>query len=201
MLWVGRVIEEKGVETAIKALPHLPPDTTLKIVGPVAQAYRRHLEALAAELGKASQLTFTVAPRHQMRCHYQEADVTLFTSTMEGEAFGLVPLEAMASGCPVVTTGVGGSREYCLDGINCLLVPPGEPSALADAIEHLAKPPEVRRRLAEGGRDTAQELTLDRQASRIESWCLSAVRAKESGQIFTSGRLRRGESEEGCTDA
>ncbi len=197
LLWVGRVIEEKGVETAIKALPHLPPDTTLKIVGPVASAYRRHLEALAAELGRTSQLTFTVAPRHQIRCHYLEADVTLFTSMMEGEAFGLVPLEAMASGCPVVTTAVGGSREYCLDGVNCLAVPPGAPSALAEAITHLAKRPEVRRHLTEGGRDTAHELTLDRQASRIESWCLSAVRAKESGQIGALGILRSRASEEG----
>jgi glycosyltransferase involved in cell wall biosynthesis len=182
LLWVGRVIDEKGIETAIKALPHVPPQATLTIIGPVAPAYRRHLEALTTALARASQLTFTVASRHQMRAHYQEADVTLFTSMMEGEAFGLVPLEAMASGCPVVTTAVGGSREYCRDGINCLVVPKGSPSALADTITHLARRPEVRRCLAEGGRDTARQLTLDRQASRVESWYLSAVRAKESGQ-------------------
>ena len=182
LLWVGRVIEKKGVETAIKALPHMPPQATLKIVGPVDPAYRRHLEALATKLGRANPLTFAVASRHQMRFHYQEADVTLFTSMMEGEAFGLVPLEAMASGCPVVTTGVGGSREYCRDGFNCLLVPPGESSALAGAITHLAKRPEERRRFAEGGRDTARQLTLARQASRIESWYLSAASANESGQ-------------------
>jgi glycosyltransferase involved in cell wall biosynthesis len=61
LLWVGRVIEEKGVETAIKALPYMPPQATLTIVGPVAPAYRRHLEALATALRRASQLTFTVA--------------------------------------------------------------------------------------------------------------------------------------------
>jgi len=48
----------------------------------------------------------------QMRHRYQQADVTLFTSMIEHEAFGLVPLEAMASGCPVIATGVGGSGEY-----------------------------------------------------------------------------------------
>jgi len=52
------VIEEKGIETAINALSHLPPDTTLEIVGPIEQAYRQRLEALAATLGVASQLSF-----------------------------------------------------------------------------------------------------------------------------------------------
>ncbi len=133
-----------------------------------------------------------------MRFHYQEADVTLFTSMMEGEAFGLVPLEAMASGCPVVA---GGSREYCRDGFNCLLVPPGSPSALAGAITHLAQRPEVRRRLAEGGRDTARQLTLDRQASSIESRLLAALRAQESGKLAAGSILRQGTSKEEGTDA
>jgi glycosyltransferase involved in cell wall biosynthesis len=179
LLWVGRVIEEKGVETAIKALPFLPPRATLKIIGPIAPAYRRHLEVLAKELNRASQITFMVASRHQMRLHYQEADVTLFTSMMESEAFGLVPLEAMASGCPVVTTSIGGSREYCVDGFNCLSVPPGEPSDLAGAIKHLARGSDVRRRIVKGGCGTARELTLDRQARRIQSWLLAAVRSNE----------------------
>ena len=138
LLWVGRVSEEKGIETAIHALSLLPTDTPLEIVGPIEHAYRSRLEALAATLGVASRLSFSLASRQQMRQRYQQGDVTLFTSMIEHEAFGLVPLEAMASGCPVVATGVGGSNEYCLDGVNCVRVPPGDPAALARAVQQLA---------------------------------------------------------------
>ena len=134
LLWVGRVIEEKGVETAIHALSLLSPHAALSIVGMVDPPYQRHLEALAAMLGVASRLPFSLASRKQVRQHYQQAEATLFTSMMEHEAFGLVPLEAMASGCPVIATGVGGSGEYCLDGVNCLRVPPADPAALSRLI-------------------------------------------------------------------
>jgi glycosyltransferase involved in cell wall biosynthesis len=174
LLWVGRVIEEKGIETAIKALSSLPPGTTLDIVGPVEPAYRQHLEALAATLGVASQLSFSLASRQQMRQHYQQAGVTLFTSMMEHEAFGLVPLEAMASGYPVIATGVGGSSEYCLHGVNCMRVPPGDSAALARAVQQLAQSRDLRLRLVEGGLRTASVFTLDRQAAGIERALLAA---------------------------
>jgi len=174
LLWVGRVIGEKGIETAIKALSSLPPGTTLDIVGPSEPAYRQHLEALAATLGVASGLSFSLASRQQMRHRYQQADVTLFTSMIEHEAFGLVPLEAMASGCPVIATGVGGSGEYCLDGVNCMRVSPGDPTALAHAVQHLAQSRVLRWHLVEGGRRTASAFTLDRQAAGIERSLLAA---------------------------
>ncbi len=174
LLWVGRVIEDKGIETAIKALSHLPTDTTLDIVGPIEPAYRQRLEALATTLGLVSRCSFSLASRRQMRQRYQQADVTLFTSMIEHEAFGLVPLEAMASGCPVVATGVGGSSEYCLDGVNCIHFPPGDPTALARAVQQLAQSWDLRRRLVEGGLHTASACTLDRQAAGVERWLLAA---------------------------
>ena len=174
LLWVGRVIEEKGVETAISALSYLLPDTTLDIVGPIEQAYRQHLEALAATLGVASQLSFSLASRQQIHQRYQQADVTLFTSMMEHEAFGLVPLEAMASGCPVIATGVGGSSEYCLDGVNCIRVPPGDSAALAHAVRQLAQSRAILRRLVGSGLRTASAYTHERQAAGIERLLLAA---------------------------
>ena len=174
MLWVGRVTEEKGIETAIHALSLLPTDTTLEIFGPIERAYRSRLEALAATLGVASRLSCSLASRQQVRQRYQQADVTLFTSMIEHEAFGPVPLEAMSSGCPVIATGVGGSSEYCLDGVNCVLVPPGDPAALACAVQQLAQSGNLRRRLVEGGLRIARALTLDRQAAGIERLLLAA---------------------------
>lgn len=173
LLWPGRVTQEKGAQTAIKALALLPEQAVLEIVGPVEPAYRRSLLEMAAALGVADQLTFSLASHQNMRAHYQRADVTLFTSMIEHEAFGLVPLEAMASGCPVVATCIGGSGEYCLDEVNCLRCTAGDAESLALAIQRLATNPALRRRLIEGGLCTARELTLDRQAEEIEQWLLA----------------------------
>ncbi len=174
LLWVGRVIEEKGIETAVHALPLLPLNAMLEIVGPIEPVYRQRLEALAATLEVASRLSFSLASRQQIRQRYQQADVTLFTSMMEHEAFGLVPMEAMACGCPVIATGVGGSSEYCLDGVNCIRIPPGDPAALAHAVRQLAQSRDLLRRLVEGGLHTASACTLDRQAAGIERSLLAA---------------------------
>ena len=175
LLWPGRVTEEKGAETAIRALSLLPEEAVLEIVGPVDPAYRRSLQGMAAALGLAERLTFSLASWQDIRAHYQRADVTLFTSMIEHEAFGLVPLEAMASGCPVVATCVGGSGEYCLNEVNCLRFAAGDAGSLALAIQQLAAKPALRRSLIEGGLRTARELTLDRQAEQIEQWLLRAA--------------------------
>jgi glycosyltransferase involved in cell wall biosynthesis len=108
-----------------------------------------------------------------MREYYERADLTLFTSEIEHEAFGLMPLEAMASGCPVVATCTGGSGEYCLDEVNCLFCIAGDAESLAFAIGRLATNPALRRRLIKGGLRTARELTLDRQAEQIEQWLVT----------------------------
>jgi glycosyltransferase involved in cell wall biosynthesis len=179
LLWVGRVIEKKGIMTAINALAYLPPQTVLEIVGPFEEpAYRNYLEQQADSKGISSRIAFSLATRQELGAYYQRADVTLFTSMIEGEAFGLVPLEAMASGSPVISTCVGGSGEYCADGVNCLRVPPDDADALARAIRQLAEDDALRCRLVEGGLRTASKLTLEQQAERIERGLLEAARQK-----------------------
>jgi len=85
------VTEEKGTQTAIKALRLLPEEAVLEIVGLVEPAYQRFLQEMASASGGAERLTFSLDSRQEMRPHYQRADVTLFTSMIEHEAFGLVP--------------------------------------------------------------------------------------------------------------
>jgi glycosyltransferase involved in cell wall biosynthesis len=160
--------------TAVKALGSLPEEATLQIVGPVDPDYRTSLERATEAAGASDRLSFALAARQEVRAYYQQANVTLFTSMIEQEAFGLVPLEAMASGCPVISTCVGGSAEYCRDGVNCVRTPPGDADALALAIRQIAARPAVRRRLISGGLQTASRLNLDRQAERIEH-CLKAA--------------------------
>jgi len=75
------------------------------------------------------------------------------------EPWGLVPLEAMARGRPVVATGRGGSREYLRDGENCLLFAAGSAPSLAAALRRLAEDPGLRARLRDGGLATAPRHT------------------------------------------
>ena len=75
------------------------------------------------------------------------------------EPWGLVPLEAMAKGRPVLATGRGGSAEYLRDGENCLLFEADDSSALARALHRLASDPALRARLRAGGLETAPRHT------------------------------------------
>jgi glycosyltransferase involved in cell wall biosynthesis len=179
VLWVGRVVESKGIETAIRALPLLPQEASLAVVGPVPPDYLAFLQTLATALGVAERIQFNHASRLEIRAHYQAADVTLFTSAIEHEGFGLVPLEAMAAGCPVIATGVGGSGEYCADHYNCLRIPPGDAQALAAAIGQLAANPQLRGNLITGGLRTAAAFTLDTFASAIERAVLEEIAYQE----------------------
>jgi glycosyltransferase involved in cell wall biosynthesis len=91
---------------------------------------------------------------------YAAADAILFPSEWP-EPWGLVPLEAMSIGRPVIATGTGGSGEYLVDGENCLLFPPGDAAALAERVRRLAADAPLRTRLREGGFATAARFRQD----------------------------------------
>jgi glycosyltransferase involved in cell wall biosynthesis len=175
LLYVGRFDPRKGVETAVRALTHLEPSTTLELQGTGDDSGARdRLAALAAELGVAERVSFGSCSRAELVARYQAADALLFPSEWE-EPFGLTPLEAMACGTPVVATGVGGSGEFLLDGRNCVRFAPGDPVALADAVRRLAARPELRERLRDSGHRTAQVLDVDRLTDALEAWLRWAV--------------------------
>jgi glycosyltransferase involved in cell wall biosynthesis len=98
---------------------------------------------------------------------YERTDAVLFPVTWH-EPWGLVPLEAMAVGRPVVATGTGGSGEYLVDGENALLVPPGDARALATAVERLRDDPGLRERLVAAGCRTAAEHGEARSLAAME---------------------------------
>jgi glycosyltransferase involved in cell wall biosynthesis len=94
---------------------------------------------------------------------YRQADVFVMPSYYE--SFGISCLEAMAFGLPVVATRAGGLPEVVQDGVTGVLVAPGDAHALADAITHLLRDPELRRRLGNQGRERVlAEFTADRVA-------------------------------------
>ena len=156
LLYVGRIDPRKGIHTAIRALSELP-GASLRVVGGGDQAHLEELRALGDQLGVRDRVTFERRARGELPRAYAEADALLFPVNWE-EPFGLVPLEAMAVGRPVVASGTGGSGEYLRDGRNCLLyAPPEDPRALAAAVRRLAADEALRERLRDGGAATARQ--------------------------------------------
>jgi glycogen(starch) synthase len=174
LLQVGRLDPRKGLETGVRALAQLPAQARLDVVGRGDDDHRRHLAAVADGHGLAGRVRFGACPRSALAEVYASADVALFLPVWE-EPFGLVPLEAMACGTPVVATGTGGSADFLVDGTNCLLVPPGDDAATAAAVRRLANDAALRRRLVEGGLATAREHDADRYAERLEAEHLAAL--------------------------
>ncbi len=156
---VGRIEPRKGTATAIRALARLPEPATLTIAGPVEPRHGQELRQLAAELGVTERLRWLGAV-DDVAAVYARADAVLFCVDW-AEPFGLVPLEAMAVGRPVIATGTGGSAEVVEHDQNALLVTPGDDDAVARAVLRLARDPELRERLRAGGAQTAARFTLD----------------------------------------
>lgn len=174
MIGVGRIDERKGIATAIGALAHLP-EATLTWFGPGDEPHRDALNAMAESLGVRDRLEWASAPRSELPTAYAAHDVFVFPSTWS-EPFGLVPIEAMACGVPVVGTGTGGSGEFLIDGVTALVPEPlGDAVAFAAAIRRLADDAELRRRLVANGRRVASELTIGNLVDHVEAWHQAAA--------------------------
>ncbi len=153
-LAVARLVERKGLGDLIRAFALLPRGHfALEVVGDGPD--RERLGHLAASLGIASEIRFTGSlDRDAVAERYRAAD--LFTLPSSAEAFGNVFAEALASGLPVVGSTVGGIPELVEHGVNGLLVDPGQPLALAQAIQYLAHDSELRQLMSIRNRAKAE---------------------------------------------
>lgn len=102
---------------------------------------------------------------------------TVFVQTSRHEGFCLPVLEAMAAGCPVITTDSHGNRDFCVDGVNCVMVDQDDVAGLADAIRRVLGDPELRDRLRAAGLRTAQDYTWRVVAGKMEAHYLSLASA------------------------
>ncbi len=175
LLYVGRLDARKGVHTAVEALALLPGEADLELVGGWDQREEDRLRELAHSLGVGARVRFAgQRSRSEIAEAYARSDVVVFPVEWE-EPWGLVPLEAMARGRPVVASGRGGSSEYLRDGENCLLAEAGNAGALAAAVTRLADDPALRARLREGGLDTAPRHTESELNDAVEQALLEAA--------------------------
>lgn len=152
LLGVGRLIYYKGFEYAIEALKHVTRDARLLVVG--EGALRGRLEAHARECGVAERVHFLGnIHNRELTPYYYASDVFVFPSIARSEAFGIVQLEAMACGRPVVNTSLDSGVPYVSrDQESGLTVPARDALALARAVNSLLENPGHAKRLGEGGR-------------------------------------------------
>lgn len=188
---VSRLVERKGIGNVISALPHVP-DTEL-VIGGGSEPDRlgedreaRRFRALAESLG--------VADRVHLRGRVERSDVPALLRSADAvvcvpwyEPFGIVPVEAMACGVPVVASAVGGMIDTVVHGSTGIHVAPRDPEQLAAALRQLLADPDCRRRLgAAGARRARSRYSWNRVASStLESYArvLAAPRRRSQGVV------------------
>jgi D-inositol-3-phosphate glycosyltransferase len=180
LLFVGRIEPLKGVDTLIRAIAHMRSTGVtaqfphyLAIIGGDPSANTRamnsemgRLQNLRAELGLEDMVIF-LGKRDQssLPYYYSAADVLIMPSYYE--SFGMVALEAMACGTPVVASQVGGLAFLIQDGVTGFVVPGGDHEALSDRLTQLLSRPELRRQFGEQAAAYAREYACENITGRI----------------------------------
>jgi glycosyltransferase involved in cell wall biosynthesis/GT2 family glycosyltransferase len=120
------------------------------------------------ELADSEGMDYVVSPDDG---HVNElfCQATVFVQTSTHEGFALPPLEAMATGAAVVCTDAHGNRDFCVDGVNCLMPDP-DPAAVSAALARLLADPELRARLGSAGVATAQDYAWERRIDALEAF-------------------------------
>ncbi len=164
ILFVGRLVYYKGLDTLLDALIKCPGTLLVAGDGPL----HGQLQAGATRRGLSSRVHFLgPVEDDQLVDYYRAADLFVLPSTHKTEAFGLVQVEAMACGVPVISTDLPTSVPWVnQDGVTGLVVPPGDADALAAAITRLAGDPSLCERMGEAGRKRAMaHFSRDRMVS------------------------------------
>lgn len=146
----------KGVEVLLCALTLLPSQVKALIVGD--GDLRSHYEEISRELNLDARVIFTgTASQAELRGYYQFADLTILPSTTGGEAFGLVLLESLACGTPVIASDLPGVRTIVDDGQDGFLVKPGHAQHLADKVLFLYQDKHLAEEMGRRGRKKVEE--------------------------------------------
>ncbi len=173
ILFAGSLWEGKGPQTAVRALGRLRRGGTrahLDICGGGTPHFVEFLHRVIDEEGVAESVTLhgTVG-RDAVAELCRTLDVLIFPSEWD-EPFAAVPIEAMSSGMAVVATSAGGTPEAIVDGETGIVVAPGDPESLAQALRRLAEDDALRLRLGErGGRVARERFDLDLYVDRLEA--------------------------------
>lgn len=161
ILFVGRLAEKKGVCYAIEAMRHI--DHAMLVIagdGPLRRQLEKQAESVCKETGKT--ILFTGAKTHeQLKVLYASADIFVMPSITakdgDKEGFGLVMLEAFASGLPIVASRSGGIVDLVKDGVNGYLVEEKDVQGLADRINIVLKDKNIYNKMQSEAQKTASQ--------------------------------------------
>jgi glycosyltransferase involved in cell wall biosynthesis len=177
LVFAGRVDWRKGLDTAVSAIAKAGIGHRLIIAGPVDdEAYAGRVVRVARKLGIEDQVEWRgPLARTALPSLFAECDAMVYPS-VEPESYGLGLIEAMAARRPVLTSALGGPREYLEDGRNALLFEPGNADALAAGLTSLEERPDLATKLAEAGEQTARNHSLESAVDAVED----VLRARRS---------------------
>ena len=165
LVFAGRLGPQKALGVALQALVDVP-DVTLTVAGDGPD--RPALEARAHQLGLDARVSFLGSvPREQVLRLFHAADASILPSAWENFPHTIV--EALAVGCPVIATAVGGVPEVVKDGENGLLVAPGDSAALAAAITRFFADEELRARLRDAAPRSVEDHSEEAVFTTIEA--------------------------------
>ncbi len=170
ILFVGRFEPRKGVLVLLRAFRILRRrdwDCRLLLVGSGPQEREARRYVATRRLGKVEFLGRV--SDDELAQLYRTADVFVTPATGR-ESFGIVLLEAMAAGTPIVCSDIHGYKGVVRRGEQALLVPPRDPEALAGAIARLLGDPDLRARMSAAGRARAQEFSWERVTAKVEEY-------------------------------
>ncbi len=181
VLFAGRLIERKGLPVLLRALARVAREREV-VLDLVGEGHERpRLERLAADLGLAERVRFHgwVSPEELDRL-YRACTVFVLPSVVDShgdtEGLGVVLIEALRYRKPVIGSDVGGIPDIVEDGVSGLLVPPGDPEALAQALRRVLDDPALARRLGEDGfQYVAQKFAWERIADEVAALYRSLV--------------------------
>jgi glycosyltransferase involved in cell wall biosynthesis len=164
---VGRIERVKGINyllLAMKIILQQYPNARLEIIGDGSQL--NELKSLAEKIGISNSVIFFGKLANPIP-NYGRMDIFVLPSILEG--FGLVLLEAMAAGIPVVATNVHGIKEVVVDGKSGILVPPKNPEAIANAVTRIIEDPQLRKDLVDEGFNRARLFDIQEHLLKLDN--------------------------------
>lgn len=194
LLFVGRLVERKGVEYLVRALPRILEERPAVITVVGEGEWRPRIEAAAREEGVEERVELTgYIPAERLERLYRTCDAFVLPAVVDEkgdtEGLGVVLLEALLFERPVIASGVGGIVDIVRDGDTGWRVPPREPGALAEAVlDAAADPGRAREIAARGRRHVLENFSSDAIAESLEDVYRSAASARNEDGAGGNGR-------------
>ena len=180
LAFAGRITAQKSLRVALEALASVA-GVALVLAGEGDE--RQALERAVVELGLENRVRFLGAqPRDRVLDLFAAADASILSSSWENFPHAVV--EALAVGTPVLATTTGGVAEVVQDGVNGLLVPPGDAEALGDAVRRYFADDELRTRLREAAAPSVAENAPERVFARLRAAAAPSVAKYAPDRVF-----------------